>query len=337
MKLLKPILAASIISGTAIMLTSCGVPINVIRYPSFWTAEVQYSSMAVAPTRNFVRPGVYEGQVSSSVVRDLVNTGTYTVYDHTHEVYVDNANMIYNIQTTGEAELILFNNITDYHFDQWEEDRVREERYPVYVIGPDGLPARDEYGNKIVDHEEIEYIHYPWFFTRGNANITSSIVRTQDGQTIYSKTLSGECTDDGPHPHDVAPPHSMVECAVQDAANSVYFSLVPIYKTLRVPKDDLLKVVNPATGKDKFTMNDQVVVTTWLPKDARMNSFTIDIVPKDTNNVLVSNNFTWESNERVSYSYSVSQLVESAGGARVLTVRFLNGSKVAFTRDIEVK
>ena len=337
MKLLKPILIASIISGAAIMLQSCGVPVHVIRYPSFWTAEVQYSSMAVAPTRNFIRPGVYEGQVSSGVVRDLVNTGTYTVYDHTHEVYMDNANMIYNIQMTGEAELILFNNITDYSFEHWEEERVREERHPVCVLDRYGHPKRDEFGNKIVDHEEIEYIHYPWFYGRGRANIASSIVRVQDGQTIYSKTISGECTDDGPHPHNVAPPHQLEECAVRDATNSIYYPLVPVYKTLRVSQKNLLSVVNPATGKSKFTMNDQVVISTWLPNDARMNAFTIDIVPKDTNNVLVSNNFTWESNDRITYTYSISQLVEAAGGARVLTVRFINGGKVAFTRDIKVE
>lgn len=314
--------------------------LSVTRYPSFWNYETNYNSIAVAPTFNQWERGVFEGAVGNRIARDLANNGTYTVYDHTSD-NADQNTILYNAQASNEADLVLFTTITGYDVSDRKETRYETVETTVYVVDEYGHFVYDDYGNKIVDHIEREEIPYPWFIREASSSMNMSVVRTSDAAQVYSTSFSGGCSDEAGHPHELSSHQSLQKCAISDMTDGAISPLVPVRLHLTVDKDEIMKIAAETdkgwvTGK-KFSVEvPQLLFQFTLPKAAKYNTFTCDIIVDgdEEGHVLQSYDFVWEGE---SLQFYVDAQALLATGATKFTARFWSGKSLSFETDFKFK
>ena len=314
--------------------------LTVTRYPSFWNYETSYQSISVAPTFNQWERGVYEGAVSGKIVYDLANNGTYTVYDHSKD-NADQNSVFSHVQSTNEADLVLFTTITGYNVSDREETRYETVETPVFLVDEDGRFVFDENGNRIVDHIKYEEVPYPWFIREADASMNMTVLRTSDAQQIYSNSFSGSCSDEAGHPRDLSSHESLQKCAINDMTDGAISPLVPVKLTLTLDKDEIMKIAAETdkgwvTGT-KFSVNvPQLLFEINLPKAARFNNFSVDIIADgDESKTPIQNfEFTWE-NQSMQFYVNTQDLL--ARGATNFIARFWRGNTLVFEKEFKFK
>ena len=323
-------------------LSGCGsVPLDVIRYPEFWSHD-GYDSIAVAPVTNQRQPGRFEEETGNGIVQRLVDTGSYRVSDYTYYTRGDGA-LMHRIAETREVDLVLFTTISDYDVSFTEEVRYEIEEIPVYAMDEEGYQIYDENGEPVIERYETVHTPYPWYLVDAYATIHASVFLSTGGQ-LYEGSTSDTCHDEGGHPSEIAGPHEMQSCAVRAAMRTAVDLVQPVVRRIRVDEDQLLGIYTLDGEQMKETkkfpsLEDTVYLKIDMPDTANFNTFSIDIVPQDNDEQaapLTVETFVWNSAMDLVYAYPVRELYEKSGGQKEYTVRFWNQNRVALTKSFEL-
>jgi len=334
-KYLQSIALCTGLGFAALGASGCGsVAIDVVRYPDFWSSDRTFDTIAVGPVENSWERGKFEGAVADRVVSDLVENGSYRVYDHTRD---------FSGVFPYEAELAVYGKITNYNHENTTETRYRTEENVIYKLDKHGHPLRDEEGRPIVDHIEYVQVPYPWFNADAYSTMNVQVYTVADGAVVYSKNVSGHCHDDGPSPRSLTPPPALMRCAVLDMADTAADKIAPNWKRVYADIDDLLQVRHQtAKGWEfdtTFSWGDpELKIRLVFPDAARMNKFSFDIIPADIPEPFHQEEFVWESEySAVEYTYPIADFANADVAGGKFQLRLWNRGKVIAVRDFKIK
>ncbi len=316
-----------------------GVGMDVIRYPDFWSEAVSYDSIAVAPVMNQYEPGKYEEELGDDMVRSIAKNGTYVVADYTYYTKGDGA-LLSHVNETKEAGLVVFTSVLRYSYEFNEEEEYETREISVYAVDGAGYTLYDEDGTPIVDHYEYVDEPYSYFYMDSYATVNMTVF-LPTGELIYKKDTDGSCHDESRYVQLMREPETLIHCAVWDSMQHAVDMIQPVSKRMTIDEDRLmgihLLVDDRPRDATKFTSPDEILyITIFLPEEARLNAFAFDIIAKNGDTPLVTEQFVWDSAEDVAYTYRIGDLYESSGGKKEYSVRFWNNNKVVLTKEFKV-
>ena len=301
----------------SIGICGCSTTLTVYKYPSFFGTPGEYNSMTVQRT---VDRNALSHELVTSIASESNAYGGYDFVTRNDEVPTD---------------LSAWPEITDT--DDWFTEETLQREVEIEV------PDLDEYGDPIYDedgylltHIETEIRDYPWFTRTARVDAAVIVTRNSDNQSIGTYSSYGQCSDSDEFRDNLASYSSLYSCAVSDVGDTLASYITPHWSHVTVKNSDLLVI---GYVKDngrmeektrKWKLGESIVFEVWFPNAARMNSFIFDIVTKDSDTVIYSQDIYWEANGALRYTGPVETLVNASGGADTYYARIISNNEVAY-------
>lgn len=335
MNALKVSFLALLFAGTM----GCSTTLKVTYYPEFFSSDISYQSIAVAPVQNTVEPGAYTKDLNKRILNGLNDAEYYLVKDYTKTKMTDNEMLGY-LQQTGTADLALFSTLTDYGewYDQHTE--TRQESEDIYAVDENGYTLMDENDSPVIDHTEYYDVEYTVYERTTHASIKVQLIDVQSGSSVVDSYKSGECysSSESPSIWDVS--DSERWCAIKDAADTEVYQITPTKETIEIDEDEVMALYHHKSeyrdnGKN-FPIDDTLRVVLSFPKKALYNTFKYDIVYGSDDIIVFEDSIYWDGNTYFR-DYPIRELVEISNGAQKFEIRLWNDGKVVFSKKIKVK
>ena len=311
--------------------------LSFIHYPDFFSSGEAYHSIAVAPVRNTLEPGVYTNAVSERLIQELNSAEYYLVSDHTGMNEDDEALLDYLYQT-GSADLALFCTLTDYgeSFDDYVETEEKSE--DVYAVDEDGQTIYDENGAPVIDHTEYYEIEYTVYKKEAYASVYVQLVDVRTGESLMDSYERGTDIDRVTDPDDFSSTEDGRRYAARSAIGYLVHQISPTKRSTKIKEDDVMSLThrNEEGYGNTYSVDDTLVMELKFPEAALYNTFKYDIVDGSDNIVLFSDSVYWDGNEYYT-EYPVSELLSRSNGNKKFEVRLWNGENVLFSKKIKVK
>ena len=321
------------IIGCVLFLTAgCSTSLKVTNYPGFFSNNPGYQSMAVGKSENALRTGRHYDRMNSYIVGVLAGNEYYHILNYT-TANVSDDELLYRLQTTQKADLVLFCTLTDYDANYSSHTESYQESEDIYV--------EDEDGNEVLDHTEYYNIEYEVYDMSSYAEVYFNVIDVNTGQSIYNKSKRGSCSDSSEDPDALASQSEAEWCAVEDALDSGLYQIMPTDETISVRDSDVIKtfrhkIDNEWDEESSFSPDDTVRIVFSFPKEALYNVFKFDIVYGNDDTILISNDIYWQGDNEV-FEFKASELRAISNGAEKFTIRLWNDGKPAIENKIKIK
>ncbi len=305
----------------------CGTRLYVMNYPAFFTNDSTYSSIAVAPVQNDYEYGRWTNRVNRELVYGYMNNGYYAVYDNTGG-------------GNAMGDLEVFTTIANYGENRDERIDTRTETRKIYKLDGNGNRVHDANGNPIVERVENHEVKYKVFERTSYANLSVVVLESASGTTLYDKVIGGSCYEESPNPRQFSPVPEARWCALSDAVSSVVYQTSPTSDVIVVDDDDVL-AIHRYDAEDGWVDDSDIApdgtfrLSVAFPNAALYNTFGIDIVSGENNDILIQEKVYWEGNT-FQFEYKMADLIAKSGGMPEYKVRIWNAGRVAIEKEIEV-
>ena len=311
--------------------TGCSTSLKVTNYPGFFSNNPGYQSMAVAKSENALRTGRHYDRMNSYLVGVLSGNGFYKVYNYT-TVNVSDNELLYKLQSTQKADLVLFCTLTDYSADYGSHQESYQKSEDIYV--------EDEEGNEVFDHTEYTTVKYEVFDMSSYAEVNFNVIDVNTGQSVYNDSKRGKCSDSSENPDALDDVPEAEWCAVEDALNQGLYQIMPTDDTVSVSDDEVIRTFRHIDGndwdeEDTFSAGERIRVGFSFPAEAKYNLFKYDVV-YDDNQMIMSNTVYWEGKNQY-FEFDTSELKNRANGAENFIIRLWNDGKPAIEHKIKIK
>ncbi|MBI5724784.1 MAG: hypothetical protein HZA50_12550 [Planctomycetes bacterium] len=340
------VISGVLLAGAVLAAGGCEkmAKIPITQYPEFWDGSIKV--IAVTKFRNSTRVPGLDDAVSDALAAGLDRNGTYKVYNRGYlktvvderdmiEAYSGNASkMVAKLKGMTDVQAILVGNVVNC--STRTTNTPKRETYPNYQYNPYTKQM------EIAGYSEREYV-----VTRNEVvfEVTASLIRIVDGQTIYSTpgVVGYTNTAEG------SPPQYDCAALLANAKNLTIGALVKTFAvTSQVIELDMNKSFRTAVdfydGEFKYTnrlkaadKKNFIVVT--LPESCDRNRFRITAVRKDERNDLLTMNIVWSAKKAgcMGYEFNPSKLAQDGGGPGKYVFKFYSGQTPVMTHEFEIQ
>lgn len=320
--------AAALMSG---FLTGCSDDYETayfMRYPEFWSDSMSGSTVFVAPFSNYSEIIDMEREVRYEVVKELASRGSYNLVN-------DNSSYVYNVEdylaqrsAAGDSDYVIFGSLFDFQIAVTEDVVVYEDE--VY----------DDYGNLIHTQGEVETTTS----FDGYAKLNVSMYKVSNGHRIYNRDLDVDYyySDINLSERDIDEEvNYATDILIDDLSIKAANELSPYSIAVKYEYGDFIQSAtsfrdgNWKKGK-KFERGSSVFAVINLPKNAAHNSFNVEILRRDTNEILISRPFTWNS-AYMNFNVEIPVNDFYQPGVKKYELRLSQGGEMLDYQNIEVK
>ncbi len=326
-----------LLSAFAAICGGCSKKIWITRYPSFWTPDLK--SVAVVPFRNSTSSSTAGQLIADRLAATLAANGTYEVLNRNDLAplleqrdlklaFGSQQDAVTKIRALDRVQAIITGTVTT--FSATSQSQRRQEPKYRYVKNK----------GRVFDGYRI------YVFTRNEANVdvTASLIRVSDGQTIYStpSPARGHAWAQGsPSPIDS---HACLSRATDHVISQLTEHFAVVRKQIKVnPRDDFKTAAARQHDQwiysDEFSPDDEkMFIVVKLPRICDRNPFRITISRLNAEAPLVSREILWKRNfspEGYGFDFSPKELAE-AGGTGQYVARFHSGQEVTMEHKFSI-
>lgn len=338
----KRMVGCGLFSLTACLGMGCSTPnyahFDLIYYPTFFSDNATYSSIAVAPVENTVERGQYTRQLNSDLVQGYVNNNSYKVYNYTNERMRD-SQLIAHLREKGDVDLVLFSSVVNYGEERSDRIDTRYETETVYRLDAEGNKVYDENGRAIIERTIEHAINYKVYERTAYASMSVQLVEVASGNSVWTDTRNKSCYEEVQNPRNFSSAGEARWCAFDKVTSDIVYQTSPTSKRVNWEDKNAVGIQRyDDDGWEEETdipINEEVRLVFWFPSEAKHNTFSFDIIAAESQKKLAGDTMYYEGKSFV-YKYKMSELVNLAGGEQEFKVRLWDHKGLVVARDFEV-
>lgn len=311
---------------------------DLVYYPTFFSSDASYGSIAIAPVENTVEPGNYTRQLGSDLVQGYVNNNSYKVYNYTTEYMPDNE-LIAHLREKGNIDLVLLSSVVNYGEERSERVDTKYEDETIYRTDANGNRVYDENGHAIVERTIRHAYDYKVFERNTYAAIAVQLIDVATGNSVWTSTRNKSCYEEELNPRKFSSSGNARWCAFDKVTSDIVFQTSPTSKRVNNLAENVIGIQRNDDGtweeETDIPLNENVRFVFWFPEEAMHNSFSFDIIAAESKKKLAGDKMSYEGKSFV-YTYSMSELVNLAGGEQEFLVRLWDYKGMVVSREFEV-
>jgi len=329
-------LTVLLLISAAISAAGCGKKIVVYQYPDFYTPQLK--KIAVVPFRN-ASDNQQAGQViSDKLAAAMMANQTYRVFNRNdmqalmteQDLQIafggDAAEAAEKFSKTGDVQAILTGTVQTYAATSRSEQRSE----PQYIYDKNGNPVY--VGNRV----------YTWTRNEANVSVTAALIKVPDGTTIHATAVPAQAMAPSEGSPPRMDPYACLSCAADATIAQLVEEFAIVRKQVRLGSKTLKTASEYYDGKweykNKFSVSDQTMfLVLQLPPACDRNKFRITIVPGESRNEVVSEEFSWsKQSQDKSFQYSPAEIASKGGGPGEYTIKFYSGPEPVLTQKFKI-
>ncbi len=333
--------------------TGCSKKMWINKYPPFWSPDLK--SVAVVPFENRTEHKDVGKYIADRLAASLSANGTYKVFNRNdieqllqkrdEKVnFISRKDTLDKIRSVNMAHAVITGTVTVFSANTHSE--LRHEPYYTYYpyYGRHGLHGLHGYHGH---HAYTSYGYSIYVYTRNEANVgaTASLIRLEDGQTIYStpSAVTGRHVSKGAPPD--CDPHACLSRATGKLIEKLTEQFAVVRREIEInPHEDFRTAAGQSNEQwiysDEFDHDSaKMFVIVRLPKICARNRFKITISRAGNEEPLVEKEILWQRSFKPAgqeFKFSPSEIFDQ-GGAGKYIARFHSEEGVQMTREFEIE